>query len=375
MSISSKKSRILLLVVAFVGVGGGMWWYKASKNSLEPQKLTRAPVSVEVTPVVERSVGRRVSTNGVLVAAQSVNLCPEVEGRIHKILFRQGQKVKKGDLLIQLDDSVAQAKLREAQAGLAFARSEYSRTKQLFDKSFGNKAALEKAAAEVAIREASVLAASVGVDQTKIIAPFDGVVGLQNVSEGSTVTRNKELLSLVSMESLYVDFSVPDSYLKYLTIGDSVDVMVEGLDDLLGIECPIIAIDSQVRSSTHSITVRAEVRNDSEQMRPGQFARVTASFGQENNALLIPVVAVEKDTDQTYVYLIVHDTAVKTDLTLGMRDKDMVQVIDGVRKGDQVVVAGQIKLSDGMAVKVVRTDEASGKAVGEKSSTDAKPAS
>jgi membrane fusion protein (multidrug efflux system) len=193
------------------------------------------------------------------------------------------------------------------------------------------------------------------------------VVGLQNVSEGATVTRNKELLSLVSMETLYVDFSVPDSYLKYLTLGDTVDVMVEGLDDLLGIECPIIAIDSQVRSSTHSITVRAEVRNDSEQMRPGQFARVTAAFGQEENALLIPVVAVEKDSDQTYVYLIVHDTAVKNDVTLGIRDNDMVQILDGVRKGDQIVVAGQIKLSDGVAVKVVRNEDASGQTVAEKS--------
>jgi len=349
---------LLLWGVVSVGVlGVCVTWYVSSRGTRAPQILTRAPVTVEVVGVKEGPIGRRVNTNGVLVSAQSVNLCPEIEGRIEKILFHQGERVKKGDLLIQLDESAAKARLREAEAALAFAKSEYHRAKHLYDRKFGNKAALEKTMAEMQVREAAVLVARVSVDQAQIRAPFDGVVGLQNVSEGATVTRNKELVSVVSLSPLYVDFSVPDSYLKYLSVGETVDVTVEGFDDLLAMESRVIALDSQVNAATHSIAVRAEIQNVTEEMRPGQFARVSAELGKEEKALMIPVVAVEKDGERNFVYVVVDSTAVQTYVTLGLRHQGMVQVTDGLKKGDRVVTAGQIKLVDGASVRVVASDK------------------
>ena len=347
---SYKTKLILSCIVLLIGAGAFAGWFFVSKK--QDDFVPRAPVMVEAEPVKVGPISRRVNTNGILTAAQSVALYPEIEGRIAKILFEQGQEVKKGDLLIQLDDSIYQARVSEAKARLEVAKNEYGRAKQLYDKNFGHKSAVEKALAEMRVGQAALQVAQVNLEQTLIRAPFDGIVGLKNISEGGTVARNQELVTVETLSPLYVDFHVPESFLKYIQAGDFVDVTVEGYDSL-PLECEVAAINSQADTATHSIQVRAKLENAAQGMRPGQFARVNMELGKEDNAIQVPILAVEEDGGRHFVYIIFDGIAVYTEVTLGLRGEGMVQVTDGLKKGDVVVTVGQIKLSDGMAVRLM----------------------
>jgi membrane fusion protein (multidrug efflux system) len=313
----------------------------------------KPPVIVEAETVIEGPISRRVNTNGVLTAAQSVALYPEIEGRISKIYFKQGEFVNKGDLLLSLNDSTYRARVQEEKAKLSLANSEYNRAKQLYDRNFGAKAVVEKAEASVEMAEAGLKVAEVHLEQTLIKAPFDGIVGLQYFSEGATVARNQEILTLVDAESLYVDFPVPDSFLRNLKKGDIVDITV---DDSLPVESEIIAIDPKADPVTHSIQVRSTLANPEGQLKPGQFARVTLELGQEDNATLIPFIAVEKEGDSNFVYIVVDGIAVLTEVSLGLREGGVVQVKEGLKKGDVVITAGQMKVVDGSPVRIAVKD-------------------
>jgi membrane fusion protein (multidrug efflux system) len=350
---SVKKWGVLALVsVTFVSAMGWWFWPRTPNQTVD----FRAPILVEAEPVKIGPISRQVSTNGSLVASQSVVVFPQMDGKISEIVFDQGSVVKKDDILVRLDDSIVQAQFREAQARLSVAQNEHKRQKYLYERNFSAKAAMEKAQAEMNVQEAALKVAQVHLDQTVIRAPFDGTVGLKNISPGSTVARNTELLTIVALEPIYIDFPVPDSFLKDLHVSDKVDVMVEGFDSL-PMEATIVAIDAEANPGTHSVKVRAEMANPSEALKPGQFARVTLNLGEEESAVLIPIVAAEKEGDSYFVYKIVDHVAVMTEVSLGLRENGAVQVTDGLSKGDVVVVVGQTKLVDGARVRLASEEK------------------
>ncbi len=350
----SRHWTLLVLGIVVVSmVLGGVWWaWWGSEAEKFPH---RDPVTVEAEPVKVGAVTRRAHVNGVLTASQSVTILPEIEGKISKIVFQQGEEVGKGDVLIQLEDQLYKAHLQKALARSSLTKVEHERAKKLFHHKFGPQVAVDKTLAELKDAEAEVQIARARLEQTIIRAPFDGIVGLKNVSEGSAVSRNQELLALVSLDPLYVDFFVPDSFLKHLKVGDIVDVTVEGFDSL-PMESKIIALSPQADKATHGIQVRSELSNPTGEMKPGHFAQVTLNLGKETDALLIPIVAVEKEGDTNYVYTVIDRVAVYTEVTLGLREGGMVQVKDGLKKGDVVVSVGQMKLQDGVSVRLVSED-------------------
>lgn len=321
---------------------------------LSPQRVASfqiKPALVEVAVTKEGPISRVYNTNGVLAAVKKVSLFPEIEGRVSEILFKEGSAVKKGQVLMRMDDRLLEAQFNEAKARLNLAKSEYERSKSLYEKKFVARAVFDEKKSKFEIAKAEVDIAKIRLDQAKIIAPFAGVIGLKDVSEGATVNRSKEIATLLVLDPLYVDFSVPESLLKYLSSETIVDVTVDGFD-VLPMEGKIDAVDSKANPGTHSIQVRATISNVQGQMRPGQFARVALNLGQEDKALLIPIQALLQEGDSFYVYTVIDKTAVRKEVQLGLRESGMVHVKDGLKPGDQVVVVGQINIQDGMAVQV-----------------------
>ena len=331
----------------------GVWW-------IWPQSVSEGarlkPFLVETARVGKGPITRIYNTNGVLAAVKLVQLYPELDGRVEKTFIQQGTPVKEGQLLVQISDRLMRAQLQEAQAKLEFAKGEYNRSKYLYDQKFAAKSVLDEKKSRLEIAKAEEAIAKARVDQAKILAPFDGVIGLTKVSEGAMVNRNQELGTIVMLDPLYVDFSIPESFVKDITLGGNVYVEV---DNGLPMEASIDAIDTRAQSGTHSIQVRALLDNKDHTMRPGQFARVEVNLGHDPNAILLPVAAVERQGKRSYVFLIIDNTAIEKDVVLGTQERDVVQVKEGLNGGETVVTVGQVNLHDGAFVKVAAPEKKS----------------
>ena len=309
-----------------LGAGGGLlvlafalfWMWPRSAST----GLKLRPFLVEVARVEKGPITRLYNTNGLLTAVKLVQLYPEIDGRVEQTFIQQGMPVKQGQLLIQLSDRLMRAQLQEAEAKMNFAQSEYRRSKELYDQKFAAKSVLDDKQSRLEVARAEVAIAKARVDQTRIEAPFDGVIGLTKVSEGAMVNGNQELGTILMLDPLYVDFSVPESFLKDVTLGGTVYVEVDGG---LPMEASIHAIDTKAQAGTHSVQVLALLDNKDHTMRPGQFARVAVNLGQETDAVLVPNAAVERQGSRSYVFLVIDNTALEKQVVLGTKEGDVVQ--------------------------------------------------
>lgn len=349
------RSKVLFILLGIFVVGVFSYRWYASRFT-QVQEREEQGIVVEAVRAKLGTITRRITTNGSLVAFQSVTLMSEVEGKISEILFKQGAEVPAGTVLIKIDAVIYQIQVKEAQAKVNLAKSKYDRAEYLLAKGFGTPAARDEALATLRVNEAELAAAKLRLDQTQIRAPFGGFAGLKSVSIGTFVTKNQELLSFVDLKPIYVDFSVPESYAKDLQPGQEIDAVVESVDSL-PITGEIIAIDPKADQATHSIHVRGELPNESLQLKPGEFVRVSLELGKEENVVLIPQVAVERDGEQNYIFLVIDGVAVRTEVTTGQKEGEMIQILDGVKEGNLVVTVGQLKIQDGYPVKLTENSE------------------
>ncbi len=340
---------IIAGVICGIGLGAVLWLRKGEEKAKGQEK---EPTPVEAVQAKSGTILRRVSTVGTLSAIQSVVLRPEVNGKIEKIYFQEGERVKAGEPLFKINDALYKAKLKEAEARLALNKEEYNRAVKLLEKNFGTLQQRDKAFAEVQMSEANVDEAKIRLEDTVIKAPFEGVMGLSNVSVGAFVSESVELVNIVDLDPINVDFSIPESYLPYVHPGDIVDITIEDYD-ILPVEATITAISPEIDEATRTVTLRAKMENKELSYRPGEFARVLVLAGKINDAVLVPETAIEREGDEEYVMLVTDNIAVRSTVSTGMHDGNEVEITHGVKAGDLVITAGQFKVHDGDEVTVV----------------------
>lgn len=324
---------------------------------------------VEVSKVKRGSISRLYSTNGVLSPVRYVQIFPEIDGRVEGVLFKQGSLVKKGEPLVLLDDRLLKAQLADAKARFDQADAEYQSAKKLHAKKFLADIEFKEKASKRAVAAAAVEVALLKVHQAEIRAPFDGMVGLSNVNEGSTINRQQEVTTLLALDMLYVDFSLPDSLLKDFSTDQPVDVFVEGFG-VLPVEARVVAVDTKSTTGTHSVSVRSMLEKPLKGMRPGQFASVSVSLGNEDGALLVPAKSIIQEGRSSFVYSIIDNVAIRREVVLGGRESNLVQIKEGLKEGDYVVTVGQVNLRDGSSVKVLKKRQNAPKADAEKPSAE-----
>ena len=344
---------IIALIICGIGLGAVLWLKKGKEA---PNAPLQEPVPVEAVIAKSGSILRRVSTVGNLSAVQSVTLFSEVRGKIAKIYFQEGENVKQGEPLFKIEDAIYKAKVKQAEADLALKKEQYSRAIKLLEKNFGTLADRDKTYAEMQMSEATLEEVKISLENTVIKAPFEGVMGLSNVSVGALVSESTELANIVDLDPIYVDFHIPESYLPYVHPGDIVDVTIEDFD-ILPVEATIKAIAPEIDEATRTVTLRAEMPNKELSYRPNEFARVLVLAGKIEDTVLIPESAIERDGEEEYVYLVVDKVAVKSTVSAGMRDGNEVEITHGVKAGDVVISAGQFKVRDGDEVMVVNQEK------------------
>jgi membrane fusion protein (multidrug efflux system) len=364
---SSSKKRFLVWAVAIAGlVGLGYYAYTSFRQPLAaslpaaPASAAQGPggaaparpIRIESARVLASELALDASAVGSLRSHESVVLRPEIAGRIATIDFRDGVAVSKGQLLLTLDGAMQAAELDQARANLGLAQANFQRTEELFAKKFISQQALDNARAALKVQQATIALAQARFEKTRIRAPFSGIVGIREVSVGDYVKEGQDLVNIEDIGLLKIDFRLPESYLAQLRPGQQLEVSSDALPGQ-GFTAVLDAINPLVDAGGRAIALSANLRNGEARLRPGMFVRVRLIFEQRNKALLIPEQALIPDSQAPYVYRVVDGRAKRTPVVTGLRRDAQVEIVEGLKAGDEVVTAGQMKLRDGAAVSPV----------------------
>jgi membrane fusion protein (multidrug efflux system) len=310
------------------------------------------PMPVKTAPVTRETLNVEVTAIGTLRADETVVIRPEIAGRVATIHFKEGQAVRQGEPLATLDQAEYQAQLASSAAQLALEESSFRRLQDLERKNLTSQQNLDEARAKLDAARAQQELNRVRLDKTVIRAPFDGTVGLRQVSPGAYVKPGDDIANLESLGSMKLDFRVPETYLARLRAGQSLAVRVDAYPDQL-FDGAIYAIEPGVDEETRTVLLRARLPNKGNKLRPGLFARVSLVLEQRENALVVPEQAIVPVGQKTFVYRVVDGKAAMTPVTLGLRRPGQVEIVEGVNAGDVVVTDGQLKIRDGAAVTVL----------------------
>lgn len=347
-----------LLITGLLALNGCGGKDEAAADAGGPPGGMQLPV--ETVTVKSQPLVAGLQTVGSLRADESVVVRPEVAGRIHRIHFTEGGRVAAGQPLFTLDGSLAQASLNEAAANLDNSRRAASRTGELSKDKLIAQADYDKARAALGVDQARVASARTALSKMTLRAPFPGRIGLREVSVGEFVNVGQDLVTLVRLDPIELDFSVPETALAQLKNGQKVSVTIDAYpDDTFSGE--VVAIDPVIDPNSRSARLRAQIPNPDGRLKPGQFAKLQLDTsdngsGTDNaEALLIPEQALMQAGATRFVYTVVDGKARKTVIKTGARVPGMVQVVEGLKAGDVVITAGQGKpmMHDGMAVAVL----------------------
>jgi membrane fusion protein (multidrug efflux system) len=309
------------------------------------------PLRVEATEVVHQSRGQTVNRTGTLQAEHQVKLINEEEGRIASMPVYEGDRVEKGDLLVQIEDSQLRAELKKATAQRHQAELDRKRLTRLQRSKVVSEDELARArtAVEVARAEEDLLRTRLG--NTRITAPFAGVISKRLAEPGDAVAKFTHLLTLTATDTLLAELSISELQLPGLAVGDPVSIRLDALGDRQ-FQGEILRIHPTVDPVTRQGIVEVRLLDPPEQAKPGQLCRVELKLRPQPR-LTVPFSALRRDTQGEFVFLIdnqqtVHRTPVISGIHLG----DAVEIINGVTEGQRVVSNGFLGLSDGMPVTV-----------------------
>jgi membrane fusion protein, multidrug efflux system len=407
-------SKILYPAIAVVGIAlasGAAWWYQnkpqaptevaggaAKPGGAAPASAAVAPqrpAGVEVAKVEQASLQDDAQSVGSLRSRQSVMMRPEVAGRVKALPFADGARVREGQLLVQLDDTLQRAEVSQAQAQVSIAQSNYKRNQELVEQNFVAKRVLDESSASLQVAQAQAALANARLLRMAILAPFDGTVGLRVVNLGDYVKDGADLINLEDTSTMVVDFRLPERYERKLKPQQIVELALDAYPLLdangrsVGIramlpntagEAVVAMAKPASAGSPDAKTVATPVKPKGKApagadgaklgpLRPGMFARVTTIFGVNDSALIVPEEAIVPQGGKQFVIKVVAPAAVpaatglpadtewvslRQEVKLGVRRQGKVEIQEGLSEGQTIVIAGQQRLQrDGTPLRIV----------------------
>jgi membrane fusion protein (multidrug efflux system) len=314
-----------------------------------PRPRGAAPIRVTAETVQAGSLSEVVTSTGTLLAAESVELQAEVNGKITAIEFVEGSRVRKGDLLVKLNDADLQARRLAASHEVALAERREKRIAELLKQGFVIPDDHDEALNTVNVRRAEIELTDAQIAKTEIRAPFDGIAGLRYVSEGSFVNAASKIATLQRVDTLKVDFAVPEKYADRIRAGNPITFTVAGRSETF--DGKVYAYDPRIDSETRTLLIRALCPNPGEVLLPGAFAHVELTLNEIVDALMVPAEAVIPDFEAAFVFVVKDGKAERRKVVTGVRTEDRVQVLAGLEAGEVVVTSGLMQLRQGSPVE------------------------
>lgn len=342
-----KKNLIVSAVAAI------FWLLNGCAESKE--KTGGGPPAFQVVAVeaVRQPVVETLSLPGTAAANEMVEIKPEIDGVVEEIVFREGQIVEKGDLLLTLDASKLEAGVAEAEANYNLSKATFERAKELISGQLISPQEYDQAASTFALNAATLDLKRRQLKDTKIYAPFSGIVSARNASPGQVITKNTVVTWLVDVQPIKVEFNVPERVVSQLEIGQKVEISVTAYPDVR-FQGTVFFISPYVDPETRTLLIKAEVPNPEYRLRPGMFASLDLTLRVREDAIVIPEAAVHQilPDDRASVYVVNEQTAELRSVTLGTRMPGKVEIVKGIQSGELVVVEGAQKLAPGSKVKL-----------------------
>ena len=374
-------SKAIYTVVAVVGIAaasGAAWWYQTPKadggksaamssGAATPGKGSAGakPPSVEVARVVRADLTDAARAVGGLRSRRGVMLRPEVAGRITRLNFTDGQRVRQGQLLVQFDDQLQQAQVQQSRAELSIAQANQKRNQELVAQNFISQRSLDESAANLQVAQAKLALALATAARLRIVAPFDGIAGIRQVNVGDYLKDGADIVNLEDIDAIFVDYRLPERYQSQLKRGQIAMLAIDALPGQ-AYTAQIQAIDPLIDANGRSIGIRGCIDNRALQLRPGMFARVNTVFGTRLDARVIPEEAIVPQGGKQYVIKLLSGadgkmpTSQRVEVKVGLRQPGQVEILQGLEPGDTVVTTGQQRITrDGTAVNVLELPKGS----------------
>lgn len=323
---------------------------------LSAKEPSQSPaISVVTEQVQSHQISQSLSVVGKLKAQQSVEIAPEVTGKVNMIAVQANQQVKKGQLLIQLDDDKAQAALVEAKAYLFDEQRKLTEYERLLKRNAITPTEIDAQRARVEIGQARLNAAQANLADLHITAPFDGTVGFIDFSRGKWVSAGAELLTLDNLSLMQIDLQIPERYLPQLSKGMKVQGSSEAWPNRQ-FEGSVVAVDSRINQETLNLRVRVNFPNPEQYLKPGMLMSARINF-PAIDAPIIPVQALEYSGTKRFVYVIGEDNVAKRrEVSLGARVENQVVIEQGLAIGEKIVVQGIVNMRDNARVSEVTVE-------------------
>lgn len=330
---------IIFFVIALLIASKFIFFSKKEEKGASSKDKKSGPVKVNYYVVKGEELKNTVSTTGKIGAFNQVELLPEIGGKITAIYFKEGETVTKGSLLLQLNDADLQAQLLKNKTQISLAQQKLERLKKLLSISGVSQEEYDMQENEVLTLKADEAFLNAQLAKTRIQAPFDGVIGLKDISVGSYVNTSKAIVSLVQMKPLFIEFSIPEKYSHLLK--KDMEINFSNQNSLTGKlhSAKVYAIEPMVDQMTKTIKARA-LYTGSETFYPGSFVSVDLNLGVIKNAFMVPNVAVIGTIKGQKVFISKNETAVEVPIEIGYRNEKMIQVISGLQAGDTVITTG-----------------------------------
>jgi membrane fusion protein (multidrug efflux system) len=314
---------------------------------------------VEVAKVESMTLVDETQAVGSLRSRQGVMLRPEIGGRVKQILFSDGQRVRKGQLMVQFEDQLQQAQVAQARAELSIAEANHKRNQELVAQNFISQRSLDESAAALEVSRAKLALAQATLQRLQVLAPFDGITGLKQINVGDYLKDGADMVNVEDIDAVLLDFRLPERFQAKIRAGQKAQLTVDALPGR-PFSAIVQAVDPLIEANGRSVGVRGCIDNRQQQLRPGMFARVNAVFGSRDNALVIPEEAIIPQGGRTFVVKVVAgdkpDALIsqRVPVKVGLRQPGKVEIVEGLSAGDTVVTAGHQRLQkDGTAVRVV----------------------
>jgi membrane fusion protein (multidrug efflux system) len=332
-----QKALLFVLMLAVVSS------CKKKEEAKSVQGRRGGPVSVEVIVVQPKLLQNVVQTTGTIIGNETVDLRPEVSGRVVGIFFEEGSFVEKGKKLLKLNDAELQAQLIRLDAQEKLLSDEEYRKRKLLDIKAVSQEEYDASMNQLKITRAEKLLLLAQVAKTEIYAPFSGKIGLRLISPGSFVVSNTVVASLQQTDPVKVEFDIPEKYSSLVKDGMDISFTLENLDSVF--HGKVYARETSINPETRTLKVRATASNRQQLLMPGRFARVRLVLETFPEALTVPSESLVTDQAVSSVYLCINGKAKYTKVLTGIRTDTEVQIREGIHSGDSLIVSGLMQLA------------------------------
>lgn len=344
---------LIVLIILGLVIGSKFLFFNKKEDTGSAAKGAGA-IAVNYYVLKPDTFNNDVFATGKIGAFNQIEILPEVNGKVTAIFFKEGETVSKGSLMVKLNDADLQAQLLKTKTQIQLSEQKLERLKKLIAINGISQEELDAQENELNSFKADQAYTTAQIAKTNIVAPFTGVVGLKNISEGSFVSATSPIASLVQVKPLYVEFSVPEKYSALFAKGIDVKFSNDNQAKDKLQDATIYAIEPMVDENTKTIRARAMYKGE-KSFYPGSFVKVYAELGQTKDALMVPTQCVIPTLKGQKVYVVKNGVAAEAKVTIGVRTDTKIQIIDGLQSGDTIITTGLLSVKKDAKLKLLKS--------------------